>query len=60
MRAHSDRGLAGAAKGCLSRLAYTAKFTDDPSWKTYTVASGHDIMVDAPDRLTEILEEVAR
>jgi pimeloyl-ACP methyl ester carboxylesterase len=38
---------------------FYAKFTGDPSWKTYSVTSGHDIMVDAPDRLTEILEEVA-
>jgi pimeloyl-ACP methyl ester carboxylesterase len=39
---------------------FYAKFTDDPSWKTYSVTSGHDIMIDAPDRLAEILEEVAR
>jgi pimeloyl-ACP methyl ester carboxylesterase len=38
---------------------FYAKFTDDPSWKTYSVTSGHDIMVDAPEPLTEILEEVA-
>jgi len=31
----------------------------DPSWRTYEVASGHDVMVDMPDRLTEILLEVA-
>ena len=28
-------------------------------WRTYSVASGHDVMVDAPDRLTEILLDVA-
>ena len=28
-------------------------------WKTYEVASGHDVMIDMPDRLTEILLEVA-
>ena len=39
---------------------FYATFTDDPSWTTYSVTSGHDIMVDAPERLTEILEEVAR
>ncbi len=39
---------------------FYARFTDDPTWKTYSVTSGHDIMVDAPERLTEILMEVAR
>ena len=28
-------------------------------WRTYEVPSGHDVMVDMPDRLTEILLEVA-
>jgi pimeloyl-ACP methyl ester carboxylesterase len=41
-----DRALA-AAKG-------------DPSWRTYSVPCGHDVMVDAPDRLTEILLEAAQ
>jgi pimeloyl-ACP methyl ester carboxylesterase len=31
----------------------------DPSWRTYEVASGHDVMVDMPERLVEILLEVA-
>jgi pimeloyl-ACP methyl ester carboxylesterase len=31
----------------------------DASWRTYEVACGHDVMVDDPDRLTEILLEVA-
>jgi hypothetical protein len=31
----------------------------DPSWRTYEVACGHDVMVDDPERLTEILLEVA-
>lgn len=31
----------------------------DPSWTTYSLPVGHDIMVDAPDRLAEILLEVA-
>jgi pimeloyl-ACP methyl ester carboxylesterase len=39
---------------------FYARFMDDPSWKTYSVDSGHDVMVDAPERLAEILEEVAR
>ncbi len=31
----------------------------DSSWRTYEVPCGHDVMVDAPERLTEILLEVA-
>jgi pimeloyl-ACP methyl ester carboxylesterase len=31
----------------------------DPSWTTFEVACGHDVMVDAPDRLVEILLDVA-
>jgi pimeloyl-ACP methyl ester carboxylesterase len=32
----------------------------DPSWRTYGVPSGHDIMVDMPERLVQILLEVAQ
>jgi pimeloyl-ACP methyl ester carboxylesterase len=32
----------------------------DPSWRTYAVPSGHDVMVDMPERLCEILLEVAQ
>jgi len=32
----------------------------DPSWRTYEVCCGHDVMIDAPDRLTEILLEAAQ
>jgi pimeloyl-ACP methyl ester carboxylesterase len=38
--------------------AYDA-LKSDPSWRLYDVACGHDVMVDNPDRLTEILLEVA-
>jgi len=38
---------------------YFAKLKSDPSWRTYSVPSGHDVMVDMPERLTEILLEVA-
>jgi pimeloyl-ACP methyl ester carboxylesterase len=31
----------------------------DPSWRFHEVASGHDVMVDAPERLTELLLEAA-
>ena len=31
----------------------------DPSWRTHEVACGHDVMVDAPERLTELRLEAA-
>lgn len=31
----------------------------DPSWRCYEVACGHDVMVDMPDRLSEVLLQVA-
>jgi pimeloyl-ACP methyl ester carboxylesterase len=36
--------------------AYAAKKAD-PSWRTYEVPCGHDVMVDMPERLVEILLE---
>jgi pimeloyl-ACP methyl ester carboxylesterase len=36
-----------------------AKMKAAPGWKTYEVACGHDVMIDMPDRLVEILLEVA-
>ena len=36
-----------------------AAVRSDPSWRTYEVPCGHDVMVDMPDRLSEILLEVA-
>jgi pimeloyl-ACP methyl ester carboxylesterase len=36
-----------------------ARAKADKSWRTYEVACGHDVMVDMPERLTEILVEVA-
>jgi pimeloyl-ACP methyl ester carboxylesterase len=38
---------------------FYARRKADPSWRTYEVACGHDVMIDMPERLTEILEEVA-
>jgi pimeloyl-ACP methyl ester carboxylesterase len=35
------------------------KCVADPSWKTYEVPCGHSVAVEMPDRLTEILLEVA-
>jgi hypothetical protein len=31
----------------------------DPSWRTYEVDSGHEVMIDIPERCAEILLEVA-
>ena len=36
-----------------------ARMKTMPGWTTYEVPSGHDVMVDMPDRLVEILLEVA-
>ena len=36
-----------------------ARVTADPSWRTYEVPCGHDVMIDDPERLTEILLEVS-
>lgn len=36
-----------------------ARVKNDPAWRTYGVPCGHDVMVDMPERLAEILEEVA-
>ena len=35
------------------------KLKADAAWRVYELASGHDVMVDMPDRLSEILVEVA-
>jgi pimeloyl-ACP methyl ester carboxylesterase len=35
-----------------------ARAKAEPSWRTYEVPCGHDVMVDMPERLTEILLEV--
>jgi pimeloyl-ACP methyl ester carboxylesterase len=36
-----------------------ARARADRSWRTYEVPCGHDVMVDMPERLAEILQEVA-
>ncbi len=38
---------------------YFAVKKRDPSWLTYEVPCGHDVMIDMPERLCEILLEVA-
>ena len=35
-----------------------ARAKANPNWRTYEVPCGHDVMIDAPDRLTDILLEV--
>ena len=39
--------------------AYFQAKKADPSWRTYEVPCGHDVMIDMPERLAEILLEVA-
>jgi hypothetical protein len=39
--------------------AYFRAKKADPSWRTYEVPCGHDVMIDMPERLVEILLEVA-
>jgi pimeloyl-ACP methyl ester carboxylesterase len=38
---------------------YYAAKKADPSWRTYEVDGGHDVMIDRPKRLVEILLEVS-
>ncbi len=38
---------------------YYAQTRADPSWRTYEVSCGHVVMLDMPERLAEILLEVA-
>ena len=39
--------------------AVLAKLKGDQVWRTFGVPCGHDVMVDMPDKLAEILMEVA-
>ena len=39
--------------------AYYAKVRSDPSWRTYEMPCGHEVMIDMPERTAEILLEVA-
>jgi pimeloyl-ACP methyl ester carboxylesterase len=39
--------------------AALAALKQKPGWRSYAVPCGHDVMIDMPDRLVEILEEVA-
>ena len=38
---------------------FCARTKSDSSWRTYEVPSGHEVMIDMPERLTEILLEAA-
>lgn len=50
--------LAEGWKGSGFRGFYE-KLKDDPAWTSHTVPCGHDVMLDMPDRLVELLEEAA-
>lgn len=36
-----------------------AAVRSDPTWRAYEIACGHDVMVDSPDRLSELLLQAA-
>jgi pimeloyl-ACP methyl ester carboxylesterase len=38
---------------------YLERLKTNPAWRTYGVPSGHDVMVDKPEQLSDILMEVA-
>ena len=38
---------------------FAEKVKDDPEWRYYEVACGHDVMLDEPERLAQILQEAA-
>lgn len=38
---------------------YYAKVKADPSWRTFEMPCGHEVMIDMPERTTQILLEVA-
>jgi hypothetical protein len=38
---------------------FYAKVKSDPSWRTYEMPCGHEMMIDMPERTAEILIEVA-
>jgi pimeloyl-ACP methyl ester carboxylesterase len=69
----TDKVALGGARDRIPRKAYIraksyanpgfdrayGALKSDSSWRTYEVPCGHDVMVDMPDRLSEILLEVA-
>lgn len=36
---------------------YLARCNADPAWRTFEIPCGHDVMVDVPERLAEVLLE---
>ena len=50
--------LAGDYKGP-AFTEYYEKLKNDPSWQVYSLPCQHDVMIDMPEELTEILIEVA-
>jgi pimeloyl-ACP methyl ester carboxylesterase len=47
--------LAGDYAGPVFSTTYE-RLSKDSAWKTYSVPSGHDVMLDQPERLAELLE----
>ena len=43
----------------MRHLRGDAKVRSDPSWRTFEMPCGHEVMIDMPDRTTEILLDVA-
>jgi pimeloyl-ACP methyl ester carboxylesterase len=39
---------------------FYARVKDDPGWEAHTLACGHHVMLDEPDRVTDILEGAGR
>lgn len=39
---------------------FYARVKDDPAWEAHTLSCGHHVMLDEPDRVTDILEGAAR
>jgi len=39
---------------------FYARVRDDPAWEAHTLACGHHVMLDEPERVTDILERAAR
>ena len=43
----------------LAFSGFAAHLKQDPAWRYHEVDCGHDVMIDAPGRLAEILEDAA-
>lgn len=54
------RRLAIFAEGPASAEAFYEKFRSDPLWKVRRIKGGHDLMIDQPEVVVEILYDAAR